>query len=145
MRDFEHLGNVGPRKAAVCLAVAVHAVLDRAVEVGHDRVDGEVIIGCLQQAGIGCVVHSRLQNTGGENKETSDAGQGRITLPQQAAQQRHHAFALAMTGQFERGLPVERGQWGMQNPFKNGGAVRLDLQGQIRDTTYDSLTHDQNP
>jgi hypothetical protein len=33
----------------------------------------------------------------------------------------------------------------MQNPFKNGGAVRLDLQGQIRDTTYDSLTHDQNP
>jgi hypothetical protein len=33
----------------------------------------------------------------------------------------------------------------MQNPFKNGGAVRFDLQGQIRDTTYDSLTHDQNP
>ncbi|HAV73122.1 MAG TPA: hypothetical protein DCX91_14935 [Stenotrophomonas sp.] len=75
----------------------------------------------------------------------SAAWQRRTALPKKGVQQRDDAFALALAGQFERGLPVERGQRGMQNPFKNGGAVRFDLQGQIRDTTYDSLTHDQNP
>ena len=66
-------------------------------------------------------------------------------LREQPVQQHQHPFALAIAGQFERGLPTPDRQPGIHNPLQYALAVWLDLQNQFRDAAYDSTAHDQNP